>query len=248
VTLDFTERVRAIPPQRLDLLLRRLNALRPAPAGGAPVAREPLPSGPLPGTWLAEPVLVPLRFFGALDGVALQRALDVLGAQPPALHVLDFRERPLEGRYGEVLRAAGTDAASPAPVRAVLARLDEAEHLLVLVLHAAADTPPASALAGRLQARYAELVRRPPAEPETPQPPRPPLPAQSAADLLAEVESFSDEDVELLLGQLQTGASLQVARPANVPVDPASAEALLAEIDQLADADVDALLRQLSDV
>jgi len=147
------------------------------------------------------------------------------------------------------LRAAAADGAGDAPARAVLARLDDAEHLLVLVLRAPADASP-SALAARLRARYDELARRPPAQQaEPPQPARGALPAPSAEDLLAEVESFSDEDVELLLGQLESGADLQpAARAASAPVDPASAEALLAEIDQLADDDVDALLRQLSDV
>ncbi len=248
MTPDFTERVRAIPAQRLDLLLRRLNALRPAPAAGVSAAPEPAPSGPPHGTWLPEPVLVPLRLFGALDDAALRDALGVLDA--PAPQVLDFRERPLDERYGEALRAAAADAAGDAPLRAALARLDDAEHLLVLVLRAPADAAP-SALAARLRARYDELARRPPAQPsETParEPARGALPAPSAEDLLAEVESFSDADVELLLGQLESGADLQPARAASAPVDPASAEALLAELDQLADDDVDALLRQLSDV
>ncbi len=136
----------------------------------------------------------------------------------------------------------------------MLARLDEAEYLVVLVLRPA-DAPPVAALVRRLQARYDELVRRLPPQPQTPQSepaqretPPAPLPAQTPEDLLAAVESFSDEDVELLLGQLESGASLRVARDTSAPVDSASAEALLAEIDQLADDDVDALLAQLSDV
>ncbi len=267
MTPDFTERVRGISPQRLDLLLHRLNALRPAPAEGIAVARESGPSAPPPETWSADPFLVPLRFRGALDPTALRRVLaglaGELGDPPPAAHELDLRGWPVAERYGEALRAAGahageadaSDAARAAaaagdgPVRAVLARLGEAEYVAVLVLRPA-DVPPVGALVRQLKVRYDELVRRQSPQPEMPQPQarHVPLPAQTPEDLLAGVESFSDEDVELLLGQLESGAGLRVARDTSVPVDSASAEALLAEIDQLADDDVDALLAQLSDV
>jgi hypothetical protein len=228
------------------LLLSRLNALRPVAvvAAAVPLGREAPPSGLPPATWLAEPVLVPVRFHGALDEAALRGALDALagdlGGRPAAPHALDLRERSREERYGEALRAAGAETAEGAPARAVLARLDDAEHLLVLVLRPA-GAPSPSALVRQLQARYDDLARPAAGEPQGARA------AQSPEDLLAEVASFSDEDVELLLGQLEAGADLHVARAASVPVDPASAEALLAEIDQLADDDVDALLRQLSD-
>ncbi len=257
----FDERVRALSPQRLDLLHRRLVALRAAAAAEAPAATA--------GIWLAEELVLPLRLRGPLDDAALLRALTALvpGAAPAtgALQRLDLRRHPPSARYGEALRAAGEIAAA-APLRAVLARLDEDEHLLVLVVRPLAGAPSAATLAADLQARYEGRTpaERAPAEP-TPAEPTPAEPTPE--ELLAGMESYSDEYVDQLLRRLEAEASagqrpaprpLAAAPPpavtaspavAAVPieVDPDVAEALLAGLDGLADEDVDALLAQLSE-
>jgi amino acid adenylation domain-containing protein len=123
-----------------------------------------------------------VRLRGALDRGALQRTLDEivrrheilrtvfpLGEEGPVQSVLEGRGAPLRaddvpasaGREAEVLRRARAEVAHPfdlardTPFRALLLRLNDAEHVLVLVLHhVAADKWSFSLLLGEVASLY----------------------------------------------------------------------------------------------
>ena len=245
MTPDYTERVRAIAPQRLDLLLRRLNALRPAPAESVVAAREPVPSGPPQGTWLAEPVLVPLRLFGVLDGAALQGALAALGARP-APPVLNFgSDRSTGGTGKPCARPEPPPRATPhsAPCSPVWTKPSTCWCSFCVRTPARRSPVRWRPSCKRASSSRAVRRRRPRRARRSPTRSRRKAPRSCSP----KSNPFPTKTSKRCSGSSDP-ALLQVARAAGAPVDPASAEALLAEIDQLADDDVEALLRQLSDV
>ncbi|GAB2714323.1 non-ribosomal peptide synthetase [Kitasatospora kifunensis] len=128
---------------------------------------------------------VRLRLRGALDAAALRRALDELVARhevlrtryatldgepvqvidepgPMALRSVELRAGDAEGHLAELVTEAGAlrfDLATEQPVRALLARLTDDEHVLLLTVHhIASDGWSENVLIGELDALYAAFA------------------------------------------------------------------------------------------
>ncbi|HEX2188744.1 MAG TPA: amino acid adenylation domain-containing protein, partial [Longimicrobiaceae bacterium] len=175
-----------------------------------------------PGT-AAYNIPLALRVRGELDAAALARALEetarrhealrttfsevdgrpVQTVRPPApvpLPVDDLRALPAEARRAEAERVARAEAAAPFDLaagpllRARLVRLDDAEHLLVLVMHhVVSDGWSAGVLVRELGALYPAMAAGGPS-------PLLPLPTQYADWAVRQREWLRSETVEEQLG------------------------------------------------
>jgi hypothetical protein len=187
---DIAARIRAISPRRLELLERRLRAVRPAEK-----ARETA------DVWV--------RWHGVLDAFDVQRALDDIArnhAVPPelVLRLVDVSDLPPGEAEAEAVRRFACAGHVP---RAVLFRLTRNAYALALAAgEAGVDAAALRAAVDDVRARGAPAARtESPAE----------LLARVDALSDADVDALSDADVDAALAHMQAAG----APPPPVDVD-----------------------------